>query len=79
MTQEFVLSGPQLDLIVDLLESEQKELLVEIRHTDNAAFRAGLKERLTMVESLIHQVEASLHAAQLGKIADRPCSMNVMG
>ena len=66
MTQQLALSGPQADLILELLEAEQKELLVEIRHTDNAAFRAGLKVRLTMVESLIHQTEELAHAGQAG-------------
>ncbi len=66
MTQELVLSGPELELILELLEGEQKELLVEIRHTDTAEFRAGLKERLAMVESLIHRTEALAHAEQLG-------------
>jgi len=55
--EPFVLSGAQLNLILELLESEQKELLVEVRHTDNASFRAGLKERLKMVDELIRQVE----------------------
>lgn len=68
MAQQLVLSGPQLDLILELLEDEQTELLVEIRHTDHAAFRAELKERLAMVETLINEVEASMQAAQLGKV-----------
>jgi len=55
--ESLLLSGPQLDLILELLESEQKELLVEVRHTHNASFRAGLKERLKMVDELIRQVE----------------------
>ena len=67
MVLQFVLSGPQADLILELLESEEKELLVEIRHTDNAAFRAGLKERLTMVESLLNQAEALTHAEGGGR------------
>jgi len=66
MTQQLVLSGPEVDLILELLEDAQKHLLIEIRHTDTAAFRAGLKERLAMVESLIHQAEALVHAEQLG-------------
>ena len=65
MTQQFVLSGPELQLILELLEDAQKHLLVEIRHTDTASFRAGLKERLTMVESLVHQAEALVHAEQM--------------
>jgi len=55
--EPLVLSDPQVNLILELLESEQRELLVEVRHTDNASFRAGLKERLKMVEDLIRQVE----------------------
>ena len=65
MTQQLVLSGPEIELILEVLESEQKELLIEIRHTDHAGFRAGLKQRLTVVESLIHQAEALAHAEQL--------------
>lgn len=66
MTQELVLSGPELELILELLEDAQKHLLVEIRHTDTAVFRAGLKERLATVESLIHRAEALVHAEQQG-------------
>ena len=55
MAQELILVGPELELILELLEGEQKELLVEIRHTDTAEFRGGLKNRLEMVESLIHR------------------------
>ena len=65
MTQQFVLSGPELQLILELLEDAQKHLLVEIRHTDTAEYRAGLKERLAMVESLIHHAEALVHAEQM--------------
>ncbi len=66
MTQQLVLSEPEANLILELLESEQKELLLEIRHTDHADFRAGLRERLATVESLIHQVEVLAHAEHLG-------------
>ncbi|MGA2882926.1 MAG: hypothetical protein ABSG13_28590 [Bryobacteraceae bacterium] len=65
MTRQFVLSGPELHLILELLEDAQKHLLVEIRHTDTAEYRAGLKARLAMVESLIHQAEALVHAEEM--------------
>jgi hypothetical protein len=65
MAQELILVGQELELILELLEGEQKELLVEIRHTDTAEFRAGLKDRLETVESLIHRTEALAHAEQL--------------
>lgn len=66
MTQQFALSNPELDLVRELLEGEQKELLLEIRHTDTANFRAGLKERLATVESLIRRAEGLLHAEKMG-------------
>ena len=65
MTLHLVLSKPEIDLILELLESEQKELLVEIRHTDNKVFRAGLKERLEVVESLIRGAQELAHAGSV--------------
>ena len=58
MTQQLALSEAQLDLILELLEGEQRELLVEIRHTDTADFRVGLKERLATVEMLLLKVKS---------------------
>ncbi|HEX5229822.1 MAG TPA: hypothetical protein VFW44_19055 [Bryobacteraceae bacterium] len=63
MTQELSLSDPELRLFLELLEAEQKELLLEIRHTDTADFRAGLKARQELVELLIHKVEGLVHAS----------------
>lgn len=63
MIQQLALSEAQSDLLLELLEGEQKELLVEIRHTDTADFRVGLKERLAMVEMLLLKVK-SLQAAE---------------
>jgi len=63
MMQQLALSAAQLDLILELLEGEQKELLVEIRHTDTATFRVGLKERLATVETVLVKVK-SLQAAE---------------
>ena len=65
MTQQLAWSNPELDLVRELLEGEQKELLLEIRHTDTANFRAGLKERLAMVEALIRRTESPLRAETL--------------
>ncbi len=67
MAQQLVLSGPELELILEVLEGEQKELLVEIRHTKISDIHAGLEERLAMVESLIQRTEALAHAEQLGR------------
>jgi len=58
MVQHLALSEAQLNLILELLEGEQKELLVEIRHTDTANFRVGLKERLATVEAVLLKVKS---------------------
>lgn len=65
MAQQLVLSGPELDLILELLEYEDTELLVEIRRTDTANFRVGLKERFATVESLIPRIQALVQAEDL--------------
>lgn len=64
MTEEFALSGPELQFILELLKDAHKHLLVEIRRTDTAEFRAGLKARLALVESLIDRTEELSHAEQ---------------
>lgn len=63
MIQQLALSEAQLNLILELLEGEQKELLVEIRHTDTATFRVGLKERLATLEAVLLKVK-SLEVAE---------------
>ena len=68
MTQQLALSEPQLSLVLELLEGEQKELLVEIRHTDTGTFRLGLKERLAQVELLIRQVQESMAQSPAGHV-----------
>ncbi|HTS51149.1 MAG TPA: hypothetical protein VMH05_24550 [Bryobacteraceae bacterium] len=63
MIQHLALSEAQLNLILELLEGEQKELLLEIRHTDTANFRVSLKERLATLEAVLLKVK-SLEAAE---------------
>ena len=46
------LSGEELALLTELLESERAELLIEIRHTHHRVFRDQLRQRLDLVESL---------------------------
>jgi len=45
-------SGEELEILAELLESERAKLLVEIRHTDHRSFRDQLRERLAIVERL---------------------------
>ena len=54
----FNLSGEDLTVFNEMLESEQARLLVEIRHTDHRSFREELRRRLAVVERLIDQCRA---------------------
>lgn len=54
----FNLSGEDLTVFTEMLESEQARLLVEIRHTDHRSFREELRRRLAVVERLIDQCRA---------------------
>ena len=65
MTQQIVLSEPELELMLELLQSQQKELLIEIRHTDSAHFRTALKKRFEIVESLIRELQAGQHSERV--------------
>jgi hypothetical protein len=47
------LSGEELTVIGELLESERSRLLVEIRHTDHRSYRQELRHRLAVVERLL--------------------------
>jgi hypothetical protein len=64
MTQQLALSEPHLGLILEMLQTEQRKLFVEIRHTDTAKYRDGLKKRLAMVDALILQIQAVHEAEQ---------------
>jgi hypothetical protein len=50
------LSEAERALLLDLLEREQKELPVEIRHTRNSAMREDLHRRAAMVHQLIDRM-----------------------
>lgn len=47
------LSDLELGLLIELLESEKRELPSEIHHTDSRALRESLRARLTTVEDLL--------------------------
>lgn len=49
------LTADEKALLSELLEAERAKLLVEIRHTDHRAYRQGLRQRLEIVEKLIHR------------------------
>jgi hypothetical protein len=53
-----VLTDPEWALLVELLEEEQRELAVEIRHTAVRAYKERLVERSKMVDSLMARLRA---------------------
>jgi hypothetical protein len=51
------LAGEDLEILDELLESEQNRLLVEIHHTDHRAYRDELRHRLEVVEHLLESTK----------------------
>ncbi len=56
MCDEPRLSDEEWELITELLEREQSELPVEIRHTRNLDVRAGLQHRAALVRHLLERL-----------------------
>ena len=50
-------TGEELEILAELLESERTKLMIEIRHTDHRSYRAELRERLAIVERLEERVK----------------------
>lgn len=59
MTHQWELTDAERDLIIGLLESERAELPAEIRRTRTQTVREQLRDRLAMVEELIHRLRFS--------------------
>ena len=59
MTRHLVLSSAELSLILELLERDQRLQLIAIRHIATPDFRTALRERLTILESLIQRAQAA--------------------
>lgn len=49
------LSGEELAILAELLDSARARLLVGIRHASHRAFRDELRHRLTLVEGLVER------------------------
>jgi hypothetical protein len=56
----FDLDEAQVQLLIDVLGREQRELRDEILHTDKKAYRERLHERLKNVENVAAQLEAQV-------------------
>ena len=49
------MTGKEMAMIVELLESERNRLLVQIHHADHRVYREVLNDRLKMVEDLVQR------------------------
>jgi hypothetical protein len=58
MNHQLVVSDDELQLMLELVEREHKELLVETRHTDARDYREGLRERMEVVEALQQRLQS---------------------
>jgi uncharacterized tellurite resistance protein B-like protein len=56
ITQQPSLTKEQWDLVIELVEREQKELHAEIHQTDSHDYRAKLSQRLDLVDRLLKVV-----------------------
>jgi hypothetical protein len=54
MKKQVTLDDEDWQLIIDLLEMEQKELPAEIHHTDTTQYRERLLKRQEIVNRLLH-------------------------
>ena len=57
MAEPLSMSPAERDLLVELLEREQAELPVEIRHTRTAEFRDELHHRQDVVRGLLDRLK----------------------
>lgn len=51
------LTTSEREMLVMLLQKEEKNLLIEIHHTDHREFRSILKEKLQMVTTMIEKLK----------------------
>jgi hypothetical protein len=51
--QQPILAKEEWDLVIQLIEREQKELHAEIHRTDSHEYRAKLSQRLDVVDRLL--------------------------
>jgi hypothetical protein len=52
-TQQPTLTKEEWDLVIDLIEREQKELRAELHQTDSRDYRAKISQRLDLVDRLL--------------------------
>ena len=55
-------SSDEVVLLKDILESKYRDLLHELHHTDDRAFREALKVRIDRLEGVLGKLRASASA-----------------
>jgi len=60
---ELMLTEPEVRLLSEILETDRKNLLMEIARTDNRAMREGLKEREALLQGILDRLGGVLQEA----------------
>jgi hypothetical protein len=56
MKKQITLDDEEWQLVIDLLQTEQKELPAEIHHTDTTEYKERLLQRQEIVNRLLHSL-----------------------
>lgn len=59
MQSTITMNEQEREVLLELLTDERRELYPEIRHTDSAAVREHLKDRLVLVDHLLDRLQAA--------------------
>jgi len=60
---ELMLTEQEVRLLAEILETDRKDLLMEIARTDNRAMREGLKEREALLQGILDRLGGVLQEA----------------
>jgi hypothetical protein len=63
MHDQPILTEPEWALVIELLQLEQRELPVEIRHATGLVAREEMHRRLQMVQALLNRLQSTVAAA----------------
>ena len=55
--QTLLLNDIERQLLIELLDSQRREMLHELHHTDDRDYRQSLKEREGIVEALLKKLQ----------------------
>jgi hypothetical protein len=60
---ELRLTGPETELLTEILHADLSHLLMEIARTDNRAMREGLKNREVLLRGILDRLEVPVAQA----------------